>query len=352
MRIQLILVAAFGLSVVACDEVTEPEAVVRGRAHYELYCALCHGVEGEGNLSPRANALNNSDFLATASDEFLYMAITQGRPGTKMSPFGAAFFGPLDNEMVQDLIAFIRHWSDDPMRELTEPAVSGDPVAAKEVYATKCALCHGDDGEGNTALSLNNPVFLKSASDAFLEYSISKGRTKTAMIGYEGFLTFVEINNLVALIRSWETDVTHELPEQSLADCPELNVVGDIANGEPVWEEDGDLYESNESVHRAYAGGKPLIMLDARPPGDYLWEHIEGAVSMPYYDVEKCFSVLPKDTWVVTYCACPHNESEHAANILLEHGYEKVRVLNEGYIEWKEAGYPITVTDSGTSEVP
>ena len=64
---------------------------------------------------------------------------------------------------------------------------------------------------------------------------------------------------------------------------------------------------------------------------------------MPFFDVEKCYSVLPKDTWIVTYCACPHNESEHAANVLKENGYEKVRVLNEGYIEWKEAGYPFYV---------
>lgn len=331
-------ILAFAFCVACHNE--EPEAVTRGRVHYEQYCGLCHGVAGEGYISPRANALNNPDFLRSATTEFLYMAITQGRPGTQMSPFGKEFAGPLDDDMVSDLIAFMRYWDRRLPVILSTKTIEGNIEDGKAVYENQCELCHGKEGEGAIGLSLNNPVFLNSASDGFLKYGVEKGRRNTSMVAYEDRLSEKSINDLVALMRSWTRPIEHEPTGPALEGCTELNTVGDKGNGEPQWEADGDLYESNESVFKAYEAGKELIMLDARPGGDYLWDHITGAISMPFFDVEKCYSVLPKDTWIVTYCACPHNESEHAANVLKENGYDKVRVLNEGYIEWKEAGYP------------
>ena len=41
-----------------------------GQVKYDLYCALCHGEQGEGYLAPQANALANPEFLAAATDEF------------------------------------------------------------------------------------------------------------------------------------------------------------------------------------------------------------------------------------------------------------------------------------------
>ena len=66
MKIAIILVT-ISLWLCAC----EPAEVTRGREHYETLCALCHGLEGEGYLSPKANALSNQDFLASSTDEFL-----------------------------------------------------------------------------------------------------------------------------------------------------------------------------------------------------------------------------------------------------------------------------------------
>ena len=90
------------------------------------------------------------------------------------------------------------------------------------------------------------------------------------------------------------------------------------------------------------------MFIDARPPLDYNLHSIKNSISLPYYNVEKCVDFLPKDVWYVTYCACPHNESQYAASVLEDNGFSKVRVLDEGYIEWRNQGYPTTDNPEGT----
>ena len=49
--------------------------------------------------------------------------------------------------------------------------------------------------------------------------------------------------------------------------------------------------------------------------------------------------VLPRERWIVTYCACPHAESGDLAAKLVAAGFTKVTVLNEGLGYWKSKGY-------------
>ena len=56
--------------------------------------------------------------------------------------------------------------------------------------------------------------------------------------------------------------------------------------------------------------------------------------------IEEALGKLPKDHWVVTYCACPHAISGQAADRLRKAGFQKVGVLDEGFPYWKEQGYP------------
>ena len=106
----------------------EPEAVTRGRVHYEQFCGLCHGANGEGYLSPRANALNNPEFLKSASNEFLYMAITQGRPGTQMSPFGNEFASMMRTTSLLSVISF------EELLRVTRIAIN-ETYSVMELYA-------------------------------------------------------------------------------------------------------------------------------------------------------------------------------------------------------------------------
>ena len=83
-----------------------------------------------------------------------------------------------------------------------------------------------------------------------------------------------------------------------------------------------------------------MAVLDARAPSDYLNEHIAGAVSVPFYDPEPYMDRLPKDAWLVCYCACPHAESGALAQKLVAKGFTKVTVLDEGLCVWKARNYP------------
>ena len=88
-----------------------------------------------------------------------------------------------------------------------------------------------------------------------------------------------------------------------------------------------------------------FALLDARAPSDYAAEHIAGAVSVPFYDPAPYVDKLPKDAWLVCYCACPHAESGELARKLMEAGFAKVTVLDEGLRVWKERNYPTHAGD-------
>jgi cytochrome c551 len=76
---------------------------------------------------------------------------------------------------------------------------------AAETYKTTCAMCHGPDGKGETALGKNlhakdlTSDEVRKKSDAELSTIIVKG--KENMPGFEGRLTQAQINGLVKYIR-------------------------------------------------------------------------------------------------------------------------------------------------------
>ena len=89
-----------------------------------------------------------------------------------------------------------------------------------------------------------------------------------------------------------------------------------------------------------------LALLDARAPSDYTNEHIAGAVSVPFYDVEPYVTALPKNAWLVCYCSCPHAESSNLAQALVAKGFSKVTVLDEGLGVWRSKKYGTTTGEN------
>ena len=207
---------SLALAFSACQSVRAPAPTPTpdGAALYAKMCALCHGKQGEGYAAPKATALNNPDFLAAASDEYLFENIARGRPGTRMSAWSAAHDGPLSDAEIRALVRFIRGWQTEPSVKLSEAPLAGDAQRGAALYAQQCAVCHGEQGQGldtspaapQGAPSLNNPVFLETASDGFIRYAIAKGRRGTAMPAFEGTLTQQQIDDLVAFIRSLGTE--------------------------------------------------------------------------------------------------------------------------------------------------
>ena len=101
----------------------------RGKRLYESNCAGCHGVNGkpeltESGLSSWAPQLNNKVFLKAATDGFLQATIVRGRTETAMRPFGQGTNGLVDLSMqeIDDIVAYIRRWADDPNSPMTIPA--------------------------------------------------------------------------------------------------------------------------------------------------------------------------------------------------------------------------------------
>lgn len=318
--------------------------VAAGGAHYATYCALCHGEAGEGYVSKAANALANQDFLTVATDAFLFTAIADGRPGTKMSGWGAAIGGPMEDDEISELVAFIRSWQTEETAEVHDVVVAGDPGAAQPVYDEHCAGCHGGAGEGDLFLSLANPVFLHSASDGFLRHAISEGRAGTAMPAFGTLLGDAVIDDLVTLIRSWQGPLPEARPFVEHPPTPPVEeLVVNYGGPEPDIAEDPEvLYQPIDEVKAALDAGAQMVFIDARPASDFAVDHIAGAWNIPFFEIEDRWDEVPASYWVFTYCACPHDASGIVADYLRdEQGYPRVRVLDEGYLVWMDRGYPV-----------
>ena len=71
-----------------------------------------------------APELNNEGFLASATDGFLQATIIRGRRGTAMRPFGRGGHGVADltDDDIDDIVAYMRHWSTQVPSPMTLPA--------------------------------------------------------------------------------------------------------------------------------------------------------------------------------------------------------------------------------------
>ncbi len=155
-------------------------------------------------MSDGAVALAGQDFLTTVSDEFLARSIANGRPGTWMEAFSKSRGGPLGGEEIKALVAFIRGWQHEAQVDLDPGPVAGNADKGRGPYAELCAECHGRAGQGVTAVSLNNREYLAAVLDRQIRRAISRGRRGTPMPAYGKTLSPGDIDNLVALVRSWQ----------------------------------------------------------------------------------------------------------------------------------------------------
>jgi mono/diheme cytochrome c family protein len=201
----------------------------RGQVLFHRMCASCHGSDGEGTTGP---AIRNPAFLATATDGFLRATIVLGRDGTEMRAMGhrGAGIAELEADQIDDLIAYIR--TGERQRPIEHRFVIGaHPERGGELYTSFCAGCHGSDGKGNFAPELNNPGFLRAATDGYLQATIIRGRRGTAMrsfgLGSHGIANLQQdqINDIVAYIRQWSPDTR---PLRRTESFPQL--VGQVAN--------------------------------------------------------------------------------------------------------------------------
>ena len=189
----------------------------KGVAIYAKNCVGCHGPRGEGASGP---ALSNRNFLRFASDGFLMATMALGRSGTEMRPVkrGPQSILGLTSDEINDVLAYLRTWEYEPPYVTAEGAaiphryvIPWDLEQGRQLFASACAGCHGEEGKGSWAPELNNEGFLAAATDGFLQATIVRGRKGTAMRPFgrksQGIadLSADDIDNIVAYIRHWSS---------------------------------------------------------------------------------------------------------------------------------------------------
>jgi rhodanese-related sulfurtransferase len=90
---------------------------------------------------------------------------------------------------------------------------------------------------------------------------------------------------------------------------------------------------------------EPVTIIDVRGSSGLLENDnkIKGAIYVKLRRLKSRLGLpplkdVPRNSEVVTYCACPNDESSiRAAQVLLESGFTRVRVLKGGWVTWKKA---------------
>jgi cbb3-type cytochrome c oxidase subunit III len=200
---------------IRAERFSEREFARDGATLYGSFCAACHGRNGEGMRYPGMPpfpAIANRDFLELVSDAFLTENVRHGRPGRRMPAWGEKA-GGLDAAEIALVVGHVRTLGGgvNPARD-ARPArwIAADAALGKSLYATHCALCHGEKGQGAEGPALDNAVLLRSASDTYLVETIRRGRRDTTMPSFleptvtRAALSQGEIEAIVAFLRTWE----------------------------------------------------------------------------------------------------------------------------------------------------
>ena len=305
---------------------------------YDKFCAPCHGKDLKGYVADHAPSLITQTFLESAPDLYVNQSIGLGRPGTSMPAYSKTRGGPLEDKQIDSIVAYIRSVGNVQAIALA-PVQKGEAARGSAIYNEYCKTCHGDAAVRGEALHLANIQFQRTATDPFIRYAIEKGRPGTKMLAFGGVLKPQQLDDVVAYVRALGTGqtVSNLLPAPTGKEPLVINPKGK----EPAFKAiRGTKFVGVDEVARELAAGKKMIIIDARPPSDWMRAHIEGAVSIPYHELPR-LDPIPKDVVVLAYCACPHHLSGIVVDELIKRGHKKAYVLDEGINLWHQKKYPI-----------
>jgi len=159
------LLAALALVTMPTLAYAQAGDAASGKKVYDLKCAGCHGVKGDGK-GPGADLLNPRprDFTSgiykirtvaskMPTDQDLFRIIADGMPGTSMPPWRV-----LPEKDRWNVVAYIKTFAAEKFKEPTkklelpkEVASSADSIKrGKEMYeAIECHKCHGAEGRAD-----------------------------------------------------------------------------------------------------------------------------------------------------------------------------------------------------------
>jgi rhodanese-related sulfurtransferase len=115
--------------------------------------------------------------------------------------------------------------------------------------------------------------------------------------------------------------------------------------------EDGDTMAIPLSEAAALFEKDAAVFLDARSSAEYDQGHIQGAVNLPWHDVDNYFETvimtLDPEATVITYCDGETCSLSHDLALFLKDlGFTRVKVLVNGWTLWKEHRLPTNTSSS------
>lgn len=260
-----------------------------GQELFASNCTLCHGEFGEGGVNPARPGdiiapISSAEYLKTRDDLTLRTIIAQGQPNFGMSPFGSSFGGPLDDDEIDAIVAYMRSWEQNPPVDLPPEILLPElALEGQDIYIGLCAQCHGGQGQGGLGPPLNDPEFQTSMSDQEIFDAINLGHEGTSMIVWGEILNAQQIDQLVQIIRQLEPSESTVGSEPPLdADTPTFT--NDIL---PIFEVkcnmchgsmggwDGTTYESAME-----SGNNAPVIIPGDPDNSLLVQKLLGTQSI------------------------------------------------------------------------
>jgi mono/diheme cytochrome c family protein len=232
----MMLLGAACLAATGCDhfsgkpgpepEVPRPENVLNFATLYHENCAACHGEHG---ASAASISLANPVYLAYAGEANIRAAIAHGVHGTLMPAFA---HGMVTEWGKPDALA-------GATAPAYHPAAVGNAADGQKVFASSCAMCHGEDGQGTRQKtgkgmgSIVDPSYLALASDQYLRSVIVGGTAGMPDFAHHGapgttphVMTDAEVTSVVAWLGSHRAGATDATQAQQATQPQEAHPQG------------------------------------------------------------------------------------------------------------------------------
>ena len=197
--------------------------ITHGSQIYDANCAVCHGPTGQGRVGVNLS----QDWPAIDPTAFTRAVIEQGVTGTAMPGWSQQYGGPLSDQDIEDVVAFVVSLSGGrsemaptatPLPVTPVPTVAGatgDPSLGLVLFKENCAMCHGEGGQGVSGAKLTD-VFSSINPQQFVRATVAEGIQNTAMPAWSqakgGPLDEKQIDDISAYIISLNKQAQENAP--------------------------------------------------------------------------------------------------------------------------------------------
>ena len=203
-----------------------------GKEIYERDCALCHGADGLADtpvgllLQPRPRRFADPVEMARLSDDQIYHAIKDGKPGTAMASWSKVLSEPEIGNVMDYIHQFAGRC--EPMDEQQLSLAVGH-----RIYQKECAFCHGPTGHADTDAArvlkppprnFADPIEMARVDDGRMYAAIKLGVPGTAMASWANLMTPAEIIDVMRYVRSLQ----EPLPDVVTPELLDVEVGGNI----------------------------------------------------------------------------------------------------------------------------